>query len=407
MSRHLGLLLLTLPLLFLACDDDHGGGTAGPRYVRSLTMDALHTVEFTPAGNLALFGEALVLEDGALTHSQPLFAELSASGTLLARRPIDSARAAWVLAVAPADGGFTLFCQGDLDTDGGHDTLFWPFTLAHVDARGQFLSRDSVDLPLTSSISYSMPTVFAARDGGFWVNLAQSVHAVFHVAADGRAAPPLALDSLAGSVTDVLMTDDGGLLLLTTRCVGDSLNPWVSRCGSRLAKFTAGGLREWTCELTPPGRERVYSRIARDGSGALWLGGYARASNAPERVTLLKLSATGDSLWGHALDVDAPTAVSGLAVTPTGDLVLLLNWRQHGDVWQSGPAAVLRLSAAGELRWQRWLPAKNGVSAFGLRLLDDGSAVFCTRSNFFGPYAVARINSDGQMLWSWNAAFNF
>ncbi|HMB91472.1 MAG TPA: hypothetical protein VKP65_11535 [Rhodothermales bacterium] len=214
----------------------------------------------------------------------------------------------------------------------------------------------------------------------------------------------------------LLVTDDGGFLLLSTERVSNGL-PIVS-----VVRLDAAGNEQWTHALQ--GRIELYATVTTSDDGFVVLGSETISSNTYERrILLLRFDASGTLLWTRQLESssrlvttiapapggfllagirrddagppsvsllmidgngtlrsettqDLPTdgtwaSVSALASTPDGGFIATGSFNRAE---QTSAAFVLKLSEAGDLVWLRSFSEANTYSrGFDVIVLADGN----------------------------------
>jgi hypothetical protein len=147
----------------------------------------------------------------------------------------------------------------------------------------------------------------------------------------------------------------------------------------------------WQRRLAPGTRGRVVAMTASSDGGALV--GIQRSG----ALSVIKLDADGRMLWQSATAVGVDTnlpAPAELHATTDGGCVLVASTETSGSV--------VRLDSAGVLQWARTL----GVRAQSIHPTADGGFVVAAESSSrSGLAVVVRLDTTGNLLWTYEYSF--
>ncbi|MCB0556788.1 MAG: hypothetical protein KDD02_24800 [Phaeodactylibacter sp.] len=212
----------------------------------------------------------------------------------------------------------------------------------------------------------------------------------------------------AYSITrQALPTPDGGYI-----AVGDySLPTGAIRNYIRLLKVDAGGVKQW---------EQIYHEgdIRSDQSCGVALaddGGYfilgssdAIDYNAAGQMWLLRLDASGDTLWTREYSANT-LWTTATALTPTGDGGLLLTASTFNSSDTTAGAYLLKVGLDGNPLWEKhyqWHTSYNYFTLENVTLLSDGGFVAAGAWANPATPAVVRFDAQGDTLWAKTYAFS-
>jgi hypothetical protein len=192
-----------------------------------------------------------------------------------------------------------------------------------------------------------------------------------------------------------------------------------------------GGSDAWVIKLDPVGElqwQRCLGGSGNEGFGAVEqvaAGGYIMAGSTTstdgdvtsnqgqDDAWVVKLNVNGEIVWQRTLGGSSYDWAIDILENPDGSYVMVgETYSNDGDVSGShgnGDAWVVKLSADGELVWQRCYGGGGLDSANGIQRLSDNGFVFLgyTESNNgdvtghqgLGDYWLVRLSGTGDLLW--------
>jgi hypothetical protein len=201
--------------------------------------------------------------------------------------------------------------------------------------------------------------------------------------------------------TEMCLTADGGLLLAGSR--GDATQTGDDQADVYLLCTSAAGDSLWQRSYNLGVNDEVHS-LAPTSDGGYILSGTADL-NAPDYVTnmtVLKISAEGDSLWSAHFVSGRMADGAGAKPTPDGG-VILVGTNRTGTA-HVGHAYVVKLDAQGQEEWQRSYGRTNEqmMAADVVVTPDGGYAVIgcafvgTARNN---DAFLLRLSDTGDSLW--------
>ncbi len=196
---------------------------------------------------------------------------------------------------------------------------------------------------------------------------------------------------------DVAATADGGCVVLALAL--DSADQY----DILIARFSATGDTMWTRRYGGPGYQRG-NAICIDGIDNIIVVGENFTVDDGSNTLVMKLTATGDSLWTAIHDMgffgwgDGAIAVSSL---PDGDYLMA---GSGGFVDDASVPYISRLDSDGQVRFVRHFWMINAVPASLAVYPDDGFAIagqyYGEYFDFEGPWLL-RGDASGDSLWSY------
>ncbi len=158
---------------------------------------------------------------------------------------------------------------------------------------------------------------------------------------------------------------------------------------------------QWVKTYGGPGNEYGYAQPTSDG-GYIVVGSTS-SFGAANDAWLLKLDAVGAPEWQRTLGGPASDAASCVQQTADGGFLVVGSTSSFGaglsDVW------VFKLSAAGDLVWQRTYGGSANDSAVALALTAAGEAYVAANTESFSyatrarDFWVLKISSNGDIIW--------
>ncbi len=200
---------------------------------------------------------------------------------------------------------------------------------------------------------------------------------------------------LSGSLAkgfDVVETSDGGFVM----CGELDLPTGAPRHYIWAVKADANGNEAWS-------RVYNYNAINQEEAKALVAtldGGFLIAGNTMSNTPqVLKISASGDSLWRKKYDLTDPAKANSIIPKPDGSGFLLAGSKLTGIINSS--FWVASIDNEGELLWEESYPSLNDIEtkAMEIETTASGNYLLCG-SIQFSKVAILKINADGTEIWS-------
>lgn len=196
---------------------------------------------------------------------------------------------------------------------------------------------------------------------------------------------------------DLLVLPDGGFILAgETRSFGmGNLDFWVLR-------LTATGDTLWTRTLGGPAQDRCYSIAATDDGSFVVAGSSNSFTYGAEDMWLVKLSADGDSLWSSHFGGSQTDVCNAVRQTRDGGFILggttISFDAGNGDAW------LLRAGRHGDSLWSRVYGQSRTDACTDLMQTADGGFAFTGYTDSFGASSldlwVAGVDSMGLPRWN-------
>ncbi|MBI5730424.1 MAG: T9SS type A sorting domain-containing protein [Ignavibacteriales bacterium] len=209
-------------------------------------------------------------------------------------------------------------------------------------------------------------------------------------------------DAWAGaSLTDLIATPDGGCLVVGQTGHGDS---------PRILKINSTGSITW--DVTGSVSGYIYNSVCLTSDGGYIATGGKRTSTGYESNLLVtKLNSAGATVWNKifysgSLSTGDKKVSVGLSVAATSDggCMVAGNVSRPGE-WASS-ALLMRLNATGDSLWTKkyypWKdPNETGRALKVLRLPSDQYLMFLKKNTTTVPEAtLMKVNSSGDSLWT-------
>ncbi|HAR98653.1 MAG TPA: hypothetical protein DCS11_07150 [Syntrophus sp. (in: bacteria)] len=184
-------------------------------------------------------------------------------------------------------------------------------------------------------------------------------------------------------------TEDGGLLV-AGRVNNDFYAARLDPAGNLLWQKTYGGTGDESARSVSPTRD-----------GGFVLAGYAGSfGTSPEHMWILRLDGSGNILWQRAYGADTGSSASAICSTEDGGFIV------GGYTWFSGglfDPLVLKLTADGNIQWQRVIPNDSSQDGAGpvLQSSDGGYVIKGSASPSAGDifFRLAKLDPEGTVLW--------
>lgn len=233
-----------------------------------------------------------------------------------------------------------------------------------------------------------MNSVWPARDGGYIVGGTTSSGAlILKLDALGRIEWQLSHGWYSDEILSVIQTSDGGFAAL------------VSAMGHPLfVKLSAFGTVQWQFECTGPGL-RVHTpatlRQTREGGYVVAVSAGLDYSNYD--VWIFKLNAQGNFEWQEMLGGPLEENVASLEQTVDGGFIFSGMTLSFGagnhDIW------VVRLTAAGDVAWQRTYGTSRWEEAHAVAQTQDGGFIVACTLNSGYDFSLLKLQPNGDVEW--------
>ena len=191
-------------------------------------------------------------------------------------------------------------------------------------------------------------------------------------------------------------TDDGGYVL-----AGDTQTYGVGEYDIWVSKLTSAGDIEW---------QRTYGGSDNDSLNSIKNprdGGYVLASDtrsfgsSEEDILVLKLTSAGDVEWQRTYGGGYSDKACSVKQTSDGGYVLAGNTQSFGagggDVW------IIKLTNLGDIEWQQAYGGSGDDSVSSIQQTADGSYVFGGTTNSFGEgggdFWIMKLSAAGDIDW--------
>ena len=199
---------------------------------------------------------------------------------------------------------------------------------------------------------------------------------------------------------DVKELPDGGYICAGIRTQSNNRSVYVMRTN-------ATGNSLWDRSYGGASVEEA-SAILPAADGGFYVAGSTSSYGAGGKdFWLLKLSATGDSLWSHTYGGATTDQCQYAALTADGGLMLAGSTNSQGagsyDLW------LVKTDSAGTLLWSRSYGGSASDICVAARVTPDGGYALAANSSSFGNGAfwLLRANANGDSLWSRSFAFQY
>lgn len=202
---------------------------------------------------------------------------------------------------------------------------------------------------------------------------------------------------LNGGAKSIQQTDDGGYIVAgyDTSLLGPTgYDFWI-------LKLSSSGRTEWQKTYGGNGPDRALS-IQQTIDGGYVIAGYISPSTLAERgFCVLKLDSAGDIEWQRAYggsDEDWPTSIQQ---TSDGGYIIAGITTSFGagdyDFW------ILKLSASGDIEWQKAYGGSSFDSAQAIQQTSDGGFIIAGYTSSFGAGGsdiwILKLNHLGDIEW--------
>lgn len=190
-------------------------------------------------------------------------------------------------------------------------------------------------------------------------------------------------------------TSDGGLLCAgaTDSYFGGALSAWIARMDSSgnivWENAYGGGLGSWI------------QCIRRTTDEGLIAAGHRVASNGRQDLWVMKLAADGSINWEMTLGSSGDDAA--LTVRPTADGGYLVGGYTFSYGSGASDAWMLKLSAAGDVAWQRTCGGAGSEWVYDIEPTADGGAIVAGSTSSCGAgdydFWVLKLDAAGDVSW--------
>jgi uncharacterized delta-60 repeat protein len=153
-------------------------------------------------------------------------------------------------------------------------------------------------------------------------------------------------------------------------------------------------------DMTPTEKTRYYERanaIALDGSGNIYVTGYADSNESGTVLILLKYNSAGELLWYKLWSTGLYSEGNAIAIGKSGN-IYIAGETTGGVIGLSDISAMLiKFDSSGNLLWNKtWLSEE--VARFNDVALDNDENIYVLGQDF-ADILFLKYNSDGDLLW--------
>lgn len=162
----------------------------------------------------------------------------------------------------------------------------------------------------------------------------------------------------------VVQTADGGYLVLADKVVdGNERDFW-------LLKTDANGTVQWDATYGFPDQDRIAALDATPD------GGFIAAGFNGENIRALKVGATGQLLWLREFAVRLTDGTFGIVATPDNGCALI--FPSYDPVTFAEKSTLMKLGASGDSLWSKFYPQNDGESQlYGATFTANGGFALC------------------------------
>ncbi len=198
-------------------------------------------------------------------------------------------------------------------------------------------------------------------------------------------------------------TSDGGYIFVGyTRSFGAGIPNFEN---FYIVKTNSAGDTIWTRTYGGANGETAYG-VEETPGGNYVVAGYSGSSGpGGDNAWLIKLNASGDTLWTHAYGGPGPDGAMSLATTADGGYVL------GGSSASFTPGIndlyLVKVDSAGTQQWARHYGGADHDQGYSVQQAYDGGYIFAGITKSFGPgiptnnnYFIVKTNALGDSLWS-------
>ncbi|MCP4633943.1 MAG: T9SS type A sorting domain-containing protein [candidate division Zixibacteria bacterium] len=205
----------------------------------------------------------------------------------------------------------------------------------------------------------------------------------------------LGADTLEESTASVCQTDDGGFMLC-----GRTWRP-VTSYDFWLLKTNPDGIRQWMRYYDWWNGDNAECVIQTPDGGYVITGSTSSTESTDRDVFLMKVNASGDSVWAHRYGGEAAEDASRVIQTSDGGFAIAGNTESYGmggkDLY------VIKTDGNGVLEWSNQFGSTyHDVALDIVETLDGGYVV---TGSWYVPgvswdACLLKLNSEGDSLWS-------
>jgi len=206
--------------------------------------------------------------------------------------------------------------------------------------------------------------------------------------------------TLGGSSDDIpngmLQTADGGYLLAgrTSSYGAGGLDLWV-------VKLDASGNIVWQKSYGGSGSYDAAYSVRQAADGGYFLAGWTNSYGSGYEMWLLKLDASGNSVWQKAYGGSGSEFAYASCPSSDGGFVVAGSTSSSGagsnDFW------VIKVDSSGNRVWQKAYGGAGADTAFSVEPTADGGYVVAGRTESFGAgsadFWVLKLDSTGTLVW--------
>lgn len=191
-------------------------------------------------------------------------------------------------------------------------------------------------------------------------------------------------------------TPDGGFV------IGGYTNSFGNGSGDIfVVKTDADGDSLWSVSMGSPFFDQCNVLYAAP-DGSIYVGASMLNAAFTEQLAIIKLSASGDSLWAIMYGDSADDACEAITATADGNLIAA---GYSGDpVTETTDGLLIKFTPAGAILWERSFGGDDYDAFYDIQLTDDdGFIMVGIERSFGGGFSdgwLMRVNSNGDSLWS-------
>jgi uncharacterized repeat protein (TIGR02543 family) len=168
---------------------------------------------------------------------------------------------------------------------------------------------------------------------------------------------------------DVRPTNDGGYIVAgSTTSFGTATDAWV-------LKLDGAGAPEWQRTYGGPASDRAAGVRQTSDGGFLVAGATSSFGAGLSDVWVFKLSAAGDLVWQRTYGGSGNDSAVDLVLTAAGDAYIAANTESFSSATRASDYWVLKISSSGDILWQRQYGGTDRDSCRSLALTLDGGCI--------------------------------
>ena len=195
-------------------------------------------------------------------------------------------------------------------------------------------------------------------------------------------------------------TDGSGNIYLG----GSTTNPGSNR-DYLIVKMNSSGVLQWNKQFkgAAEGADEV-TAIAIDGSGNVYVTGFAKGDNTSEDYLTVKMNSNGDSLWAHVYDFAGEyDQANSIFVDLVGNVYVTGQSDRDSSFIINDDYATIKYNSSGTQQWvQRFNGFGGGTDRAVKVVADDSSNVYVTGRSDNGnddDYVTIKYNGSGVQQW--------